>query len=69
MKRFNANLATTAMLGDQLVTDILGAKRLGICAIEILTGVVTRADLAASSIQPDLVFEDLGELAKAMRAA
>ena len=69
LKRFNADVTTTAMLGDQLVTDILGAQRLGICAIQVLTGVVTREELAASPIRPDLVFEDLGELATALRAA
>jgi 4-nitrophenyl phosphatase len=69
LRHFQADVATTAMLGDQLVTDILGAQRLGICGVAVLTGVVTRAELADSPIQPDLVFEDLGELAAALRAA
>lgn len=69
LKRFQAEVATTAMLGDQLVTDILGAKRLGICSVAVLSGVLTRPELAGSPIQPDLVFEDLGEMAAALRAA
>jgi 4-nitrophenyl phosphatase len=69
MKRLGADPATTAMLGDRLETDILGAKRSGIGTIVVLTGITTREQLAASDIQPDLVYESIAELADALPAA
>jgi 4-nitrophenyl phosphatase len=69
LKRFNAEVATTIMVGDQLETDILGAQQMGMASAAILTGVVTRAELAQSPIQPDLIYADLDEMAAALRAA
>ncbi len=67
MKRLDADPATTAMLGDRLETDILGAQRIGIATIAVLTGVITREQLATSDIQPDLVYESIAELADALK--
>jgi 4-nitrophenyl phosphatase len=53
------------VLGDRLETDILGAVRLGLKSALVLSGVTTRAQLAASDYQPDWVFEDITELWKA----
>ena len=64
MRAMKADLATTAMLGDRLNTDILGAQRLGIGTIGVFSGVMTREELAESAIQPDVVFEGIAELAK-----
>jgi 4-nitrophenyl phosphatase len=55
----------TAMLGDRLETDIEGARRAGLAAILVLTGVTSRQLLAASLIQPDFVYADLDALRKA----
>ena len=66
MKRFGADPARTAMLGDRLETDILGAQRVGIQTIAVLTGVATRQQIETSEIKPDLVFEDISELANAL---
>jgi 4-nitrophenyl phosphatase len=52
----------TAMLGDRLNTDIQGAAAVGMRSIMVLTGVSTRAELAVSAVQPDLVVETLSEL-------
>jgi 4-nitrophenyl phosphatase len=49
----------TAMLGDRLETDILGAQQAGLKSILVLTGITTRELLAASDIQPDFVCDDL----------
>lgn len=57
----------TAMVGDRLSTDIQMAKTAGIASILVLTGEAKREDLAASPVQPDFVFESLGELAEALR--
>jgi 4-nitrophenyl phosphatase len=61
--------AQTAMLGDRLETDILGARRAGLRAILVCTGISTRADLPSSEVQPDLVFDGLPELLQQWRAA
>jgi 4-nitrophenyl phosphatase len=52
----------TAMLGDRLDTDIAGAIAAGMPSILVLTGVSTREDLVAGSIQPTLVAANLEEL-------
>jgi 4-nitrophenyl phosphatase/NagD protein len=53
------------MIGDQIETDILGARKAGVHAILVLTGVETRDTIRHSRIKPDDVFEtvdDLGSL-------
>ena len=66
MGAMNADPRTTAMLGDRLNTDILGAQRVGIGTIGVLTGVMTLEELAESDIQPDVLFESIAELAEAL---
>lgn len=53
----------TAMVGDRLDTDVAGARRAGMPAILVLTGISTREDLPSAQYQPDLVCQDLRELA------
>lgn len=64
MDRIGAQ-ATTAMLGDRLETDILGGQNAGVTTILVLSGVATPDELETSSIQPDLVFEDIAALTRA----
>ncbi len=59
----------TAMLGDRLDTDIDGAQRAGLKSILVLTGVTTRESLAQSTVQPDLVFDNLDILRKNWQGA
>lgn len=47
------------VVGDHLVSDVLGAKRAGLDAILVLTGVTTRAELERAMVQADLVLESL----------
>lgn len=47
------------MVGDRLDTDIAAAHDAGLVTTLVLTGVATRADLAASDVLPDYVFADL----------
>ena len=54
------------MVGDRLYTDI-AMGRWGIVTALMLTGETTRADLQAAAIQPDFVFENIGELAKKIK--
>lgn len=58
-----------AVVGDRLYTDIATGKNAGITSILVLSGETKRGDLAASQITPDFVFENIGELADALRAS
>jgi 4-nitrophenyl phosphatase len=64
LKRMNAVPDQTLVLGDRLETDILGAVRLNLKSALVLSGVTTRAELAASDYQPDGVFDDIADLTK-----
>ena len=56
-----------AMVGDNLVADIEGAKRAGLDAILVLSGTTSRAELERSNVHPDLVLETLAALPNARR--
>ncbi len=58
-----------ANIGDNLTTDIAGAKRAGLDAILVLTGATVRADLEAAAIRPDLVLDNLASVPAAITAA
>lgn len=62
--KLQVNPARCILIGDNLETDIAGAKQLGMNAALILTGVTGRADLdrVAPHLRPDLVFNNLMEL-------
>ena len=66
LEAMKADTSSTAMIGDRLETDILGAKRLGIATICVLSGVSTRREIAESDIQPDVIYESIDELAEVL---
>jgi 4-nitrophenyl phosphatase len=51
-----------AMVGDRLDSDILGGQNAGLTTILLRGGVTSDAEYAASAIQADYIFDDLGEL-------
>lgn len=55
-----------AMVGDRLYTDIATGKKAGITSILVMSGETTAETLKNSDIQPDYVFDNLGELAKTL---
>lgn len=63
VERLGGDASSVAMVGDRLSTDIYGAKAAGIRAILVLSGISTRAEAEAGSIQPDYIFADITELA------
>ena len=62
LQKMKTNPAHTAMIGDRLETDILGAQRAGLRTILVLSGVTTPEALKTSDIQPDWVFSGIDEL-------
>ena len=50
------------LIGDRLDTDIAGAAALGWDSLLVLTGISTRADVAASAIRPTYLVDDLSAL-------
>lgn len=57
-----AGCAHVAVIGDDLHSDIAGAKRSGLDAIVVLTGNTNERDLAHAPVQPDLVLASLADL-------
>ena len=55
------------MVGDRLYTDIAMGANGGITSILVLSGETTREDVEKSDVQPDYIFEDLGDLAGHLR--
>jgi 3-hydroxyisobutyrate dehydrogenase len=58
-----AGCSRIAVIGDNLASDIAGARRAGLQAILVLTGATTEDDLRHAPIQPDLVMPSLAALA------
>ncbi len=57
------------LIGDNLESDIAGARRMGMASVLVLTGVTRREDLALvpEEKQPDFVVEDLNALVDSLR--
>jgi 4-nitrophenyl phosphatase len=51
-----------AMIGDNLATDIAGAKRAGLDAILVLSGATDPVELKQATARPDLVLPSLAAL-------
>lgn len=68
LRRLGASPEETAALGDRLETDVLGARRAGLLSIMVLSGVSTREQALGSPHPPDLIFQNVGELAEAWGA-
>ena len=51
-----------AMVGDRLYTDVRTGVDHGLCAILVLSGEGTLADIETMHIEPDLIFARLGSM-------
>jgi HAD superfamily hydrolase (TIGR01450 family) len=62
-RRIGAQPDRCVLVGDNLESDVLGGKRVGMRTILTLTGVTRRRDLLnlPAELQPDLVIDDLSE--------
>lgn len=52
-----------AMVGDRIYTDLAAARNARILAIAVLSGEATRASIDESTVKPDFIFNDIGDLA------
>lgn len=53
-----------AMVGDRPETDMLMARRAGLSAVLVLTGVTSAEDLDSLAVQPDYVLSSVAEIAQ-----
>jgi len=67
LAQMGAPKATTAAVGDRVMTDIVGGKRAGLTTICVLSGASDRAEAEAAGA--DFIFADIGELLDAWQEA
>jgi 4-nitrophenyl phosphatase len=54
--------AELMMIGDNIETDIQGARNAGIMGVVVLTGITTKEKAAVAEVKPDVVADDLVHL-------
>ncbi len=66
LRRLDATPATTAMIGDQLDTDMTMARQSDLCGVLVMSGETTPQKLAAwpADERPTLVAADVAEIAR-----
>jgi len=62
MKQISASAEETAMVGDSLAGDIIGAKNAGLKAIMVKTGNFNEKELSESKIKPDYLIDSIKDL-------
>ncbi|WP_105615880.1 TIGR01458 family HAD-type hydrolase [Vallitalea okinawensis] len=62
LKRTNSQPENTLVIGDDIKTDILGAKNIGATAALVKTGVYHEDTLKSSLVQPDFVIDNINDL-------
>jgi HAD superfamily hydrolase (TIGR01450 family) len=53
-----------AMAGDRIYTDLVFAKNAGILCVAVLTGEASLKEIEESRIEPDFVFDRIGDIAE-----
>lgn len=64
LKRANEKAENAVMVGDQIETDLLGAKMVGIHTILVLSGVENEASITHLPIKPEFIVENVDQLAR-----
>lgn len=62
LKATNCREDELAIIGDRLYTDVATAKDSDVTGILVLSGETKKEDIEKSSIKPDFVFENIGEI-------
>ena len=63
LKQANERARDSVMIGDQIETDLLGAKKVGIHTVLVLSGVEKEASIVNSPVKPELIVENVDRLA------
>lgn len=69
LARIGTSPAETAMVGDQLGTDIAAGRAAGLFTILVLTGVTTSRSRTDGDPRPDLILRDLTDLRRRIAAS
>lgn len=69
MEKRGVSAGEVAMVGDRIYTDMRMARDAGVLGVLTLTGEATREQAGEVSEGPDLIVEDLGELAALLRSS
>ncbi|NIM93316.1 MAG: HAD-IIA family hydrolase [Anaerolineales bacterium] len=64
MNKLGLSAEETASVGDRLDVDIQCAHQAGMMGILVLSGLTTREMLSQSTIRPNLVFDNIGDMAE-----
>ncbi len=62
LQRAHEKPNSAVMIGDQIETDLLGARRAGVHTVLVLTGVETQESIKHSAIKPDAVIRTVDVL-------
>lgn len=62
LQRAHEKPRNAVMIGDQLETDLIGARRAGVHTIVVLTGVENRETVTRSKFKPEMVIETVDRL-------
>lgn len=55
------------IIGDRLDTDLQMGQQTGMTTVLVLSGVTSREDIEQSTVTPDYVIEDLGDIGRVLR--
>ena len=64
LNRADVKASQAVMIGDQIETDLMGAHKVGLRTVLVLTGVETKETLKRSRIKPDLILANVDILVK-----
>jgi len=64
----NDKASRAVMVGDQIETDLIGARKAGVGTVLVLTGVETRDSLAHSKFKPQAVIDNVDALEELLQA-
>jgi len=64
LHRANVRASQAVMIGDQIETDLIGARKVGLKTVLVLTGIETRETINRSKVKPELILNNLDILVK-----
>lgn len=66
LNRIDAHSETTAMIGDRMDTDIVAGMEAGLLTVLVHTGITAKTDVATFPFRPDLSFDSVAGLHRAL---